>query len=123
MFLFIQTLFNKQLVASLFDYGPHLDLAYPILLFFFKVDEKWYLLAPEFLADLDVCQDHQAQRGKIGDNKETGMVDLRVDFICHKRKQPHTHTQTHKQVPNNNKKTYRLCLCVPNKNTKSFKFL
>lgn len=36
------------------------------------------------MTNLDVCQDHEAQRGKIGDDKEADVVDLGIDLICNK---------------------------------------
>ena len=40
--------------------------------------------SPELMTNLDVRQDHEAQRGEIGDDKEAGVVDLRIDLICNK---------------------------------------
>ena len=45
-----------------------------------------HLLAPQLVAYLDVGQDHETQRCKVGDDEEAGMVHLGVDLLCQMNK-------------------------------------
>lgn len=46
--------------------------------------ETPYLLTPQLVANLDVCQNHEAERSKICDDEKTGVVNLWVDFVYDK---------------------------------------
>ena len=43
-----------------------------------------HLLAPQLVAYLDVGQNHETQRRKVGDDEEAGVVHLGVDLLCQK---------------------------------------
>lgn len=47
------------------------------------------LLKPQLVTYLNISQDHEAQRCKVGDNEEAGVIHLWVDFSCGKKTMNH----------------------------------